>query len=274
MKYAQPDRDRFRDAIDQRTDGDGHAGNVAQTDRRRQRRSQRLEVRDVSFMRRIVVASHHHVPAVLELPDLDEGDLLYMPTTLPGLSITKAREILQQTDRIIATVPEVERVFGKIGRAETATDPAPLSMIETTITLKPESEWRDGMTMEKLIDELDKAIQYPGLTNAWTMPIKTRIDMLSTGIKTPVGIKVGGPDLNVLEQIAKEIEAVVSAVAGARGAHFGRGPVMGDVKVGLALLGVALGHEIPAVYGLAGEVPITVGIDVPLDLDVVLTFIH
>ncbi|TES90649.1 MAG: efflux RND transporter permease subunit, partial [Desulfobacteraceae bacterium] len=115
------------------------------------------------------------------MPPLNEGDLLYMPTTLPGISITKAKELLQQTDRIIATFPEVHHVFGKIGRAETATDPAPLSMIETTIMLKPESEWREGMTMEKLVRELDKAIQFPGLTNAWTMPIKTRIDMLSTG---------------------------------------------------------------------------------------------
>ena len=131
------------------------------------------------------------------MPPLNEGDLLYMPTTLPGISITKAKELLQQTDRIIADFPEVYNVFGKIGRAETATDPAPLSMIETTIMLKPESEWREGMTIEKLIDELDKAIQFPGLTNAWTMPIKTRIDMLSTGIKTPVGIKLMGEDLQV-----------------------------------------------------------------------------
>ena len=148
------------------------------------------------------------------MPPLNEGDLLYMPTTLPGLSITKAREILQQTDRIIATVPEVERVFGKIGRAETATDPAPLSMIETTITLKPQSEWRPGMTPQKLIAELDGMIRFPGLTNAWTMPIKTRIDMLSTGIKTPVGIKISGPELSVLEGIGEEIEATLREVPG------------------------------------------------------------
>jgi Cu(I)/Ag(I) efflux system membrane protein CusA/SilA len=134
------------------------------------------------------------------MPPLNEGDLLYMPTTLPGISITKAKELLQQTDRIIATFPEVHHAFGKVGRAETATDPAPLSMIETTIMLKPESEWREGMTMEKLVDELNNAIQFPGLTNAWTMPIKTRIDMLSTGIKTPVGIKLMGDDLQVLSQ--------------------------------------------------------------------------
>jgi Cu(I)/Ag(I) efflux system membrane protein CusA/SilA len=148
------------------------------------------------------------------MPPLDEGDLLYMPTTLPGLSITKARELLQQTDRIIASVPEVKRVFGKVGRAETATDPAPLSMIETTITLKPRSEWRPGMTPQKLIAELDSRIRFPGLTNAWTMPIKTRIDMLSTGIKTPVGIKLSGPDLAVLERIGEQVEATLRAVPG------------------------------------------------------------
>lgn len=148
------------------------------------------------------------------MPPLNEGDLLYMPTTLPGISITKAKELLQQTDKIIATFPEVHHVFGKVGRAETATDPAPLSMIETTIMLKPESEWREGMTMEKLVEELDKAIQFPGLTNAWTMPIKTRIDMLSTGIKTPVGIKIMGEDLTVLNKIGEKIEAVISEVSG------------------------------------------------------------
>ena len=148
------------------------------------------------------------------MPPLNEGDLLYMPTTLPGISITKAKELLQQTDRIIASFPEVHHVFGKIGRAETATDPAPLSMIETTIVLKPESEWREEMTMEKLIEELDKAIQFPGLTNAWTMPIKTRVDMLSTGIKTPVGIKLMGENLQVLSDLGEKIEAVIRKVPG------------------------------------------------------------
>ncbi len=148
------------------------------------------------------------------MPPLNEGDLLYMPTTLPGISITKAKELLQQTDRIIASFPEVEHTFGKIGRAESATDPAPLSMIETTITLKPESAWRDGMTIEQLVDELDQAIQFPGLTNAWTMPIKTRIDMLSTGIKTPVGIKIMGEDLNVLSDLGEKVEAVIRQVPG------------------------------------------------------------
>ncbi len=148
------------------------------------------------------------------MPPLDEGDLLYMPTTLPGVSITKAREILQQTDRMIRQVPEVHRVFGKIGRAETATDPAPLSMLETTITLKPREQWRPGMTTSKLIAELDRVVRLPGLTNAWTMPIKTRIDMLSTGIKTPVGIKVAGPDLSTLQSLGEQIEAVLRSEPG------------------------------------------------------------
>jgi Cu(I)/Ag(I) efflux system membrane protein CusA/SilA len=148
------------------------------------------------------------------MPPLNEGDLLYMPTTLPGISITKAREILQQTDRMIRTVPEVHHVFGKIGRAETATDPAPISMIETTIMLKPVDEWRPGMTIQKLIKELDETVRLPGVTNAWTMPIKTRIDMLATGIKTPVGIKVAGPDLTVLQELSVEIEGVLKDVPG------------------------------------------------------------
>jgi len=146
------------------------------------------------------------------MPPLNEGDLLYMPTTLPGISITKAKELLQQTDRIIAKFPEVHHVFGKVGRAETATDPAPLSMIETTITLKPESQWRPDMTMDKLVEELNDAIQFPGLTNAWTMPIKTRIDMLSTGIKTPVGIKLMGDDLRVLNNLGEQVEAIIREV--------------------------------------------------------------
>ncbi|RZV35305.1 MAG: efflux RND transporter permease subunit [Chromatiales bacterium] len=148
------------------------------------------------------------------MPPLDEGDLMYMPTTYPGVSIDKAREILQHTDKMIKKVPEVKRVFGKIGRAETATDPAPLTMIETVIQLKPRSEWRAGMTPERLRAELDKSVQYTGLTNAWVMPIKTRIDMLATGIKTPVGIKVAGPDLNVIESIDKRLEQVLETVPG------------------------------------------------------------
>ena len=150
------------------------------------------------------------------MPPLWEGDLLYMPTTLPGVSIGKAREILQQTDRILRAFPEVDQVFGKVGRADTATDPAPLSMIETTIMLKPEDAWRPGMTPERLTDEMNRAIRFPGVTNAWTMPIKTRIDMLSTGIKTPVGVKLSGPDLQVLEQLGQEVEAVLRQVPGTR----------------------------------------------------------
>ncbi len=148
------------------------------------------------------------------MPDLDEGDLMYMPTTFPGISIGKAQELLQQTDRLIRTLPEVKRVFGKIGRAETATDPAPLTMIETTIQLKPREQWRPGMTTEKLKAELEQTVKFPGLTNAWVMPIKTRIDMLATGIKTPVGIKVSGPDLNVIQDIGQRLEEVVQTVPG------------------------------------------------------------
>jgi len=148
------------------------------------------------------------------MPPLDEGDLMYMPTTYAGVSIGKAREILQQTDKLIKTVPEVISVFGKIGRAETATDPAPLTMIETFIRLKPKSEWRTGLTSESLRQELDALVKFPGLTNAWVMPIKTRIDMLSTGIKTPVGIKVAGPDLSEIEKIGKRLEEVLPQVEG------------------------------------------------------------
>lgn len=148
------------------------------------------------------------------MPPLDEGDIMYMPTTYPGVSIDKAREILQHTDRMIKKVPEVKRVFGKIGRAETATDPAPLTMVETVIQLKPREEWREGMTPESLRAELDRAVKYTGLTNAWVMPIKTRIDMLATGIKTPVGIKVAGPDLKVIERIGQDLERVLEDVDG------------------------------------------------------------
>jgi Cu(I)/Ag(I) efflux system membrane protein CusA/SilA len=148
------------------------------------------------------------------IPDLDEGDLMYMPTTYPGVSIGEARQILQQTNKLIRTVPEVVTVFGKVGRAETATDPAPLTMIETFIQLKPKSEWREGMTTTKLKQELDQLVKLPGVTNAWVMPIKTRIDMLATGIKTPVGIKVAGPDLNVIQGIGQQLEKVLKDVEG------------------------------------------------------------
>jgi Cu(I)/Ag(I) efflux system membrane protein CusA/SilA len=177
------------------------------------------------------------------MPPLYEGDLLYMPTTFPGISATKARELLQQTDKIIKSFPEVHHVFGKIGRAETATDPAPMDMIETTIMLKPEKEWpvvditdAEGKvvahrrrTADELTDALNRAVQFPGLNNAWTMPIKTRIDMLSTGIKTPVGIKVAGADLAELERIGIEIEAVMRTVPGTASAYAER--VMGGTYI-------------------------------------------
>ncbi len=177
------------------------------------------------------------------MPPLNEGDLLYMPTTDPGVSITKAKELLQQTDKIIKSFPEVQHVFGKVGRAETATDPAPLSMLETTIMLKPESEWRESMTMEKLIDELDNAINFPGLTNAWTMPIKTRIDMLSTGIKTPIGIKLMGPDLEVLSALGQRTAAVLQTVPGTLSAF-------PDKTVGGNFLDYQIKREEAARYGL------------------------
>lgn len=148
------------------------------------------------------------------MPELDEGDLLYMPTTFPGISIGKAQQILQQTDKLIATIPEVKTVFGKIGRAETATDPAPLSMIETTIQFKPKSEWRSDMTMQKLRNELASRLDLPGLSNSWVMPIRTRIDMLATGIKTPVGIKIAGTDLNVIQSIGLQIENLFKQIPG------------------------------------------------------------
>ncbi|MDR3527275.1 MAG: CusA/CzcA family heavy metal efflux RND transporter [Rhizomicrobium sp.] len=153
------------------------------------------------------------------MPALNEGTLLYMPTTLPGLSITKAAQILQTQDRIIKSFPEVQTVWGKAGRAETATDPAPIEMFETVITLKPEAQWPAGMTTEKLITALDKALQFPGISNAWTMPIKARTDMLSTGIRTPVGVKVYGKDLNEIERLSRQIEAVIHTVPGTTSAY-------------------------------------------------------
>jgi Cu(I)/Ag(I) efflux system membrane protein CusA/SilA len=178
------------------------------------------------------------------MPPLNEGDLLYMPTTLPGISVTKAKELLQQTDKIIARFPEVKTVFGKIGRAVTATDPAPLTMIETTITLKDKKQWRPGMTLEKLIEELDRAVQFPGLTNAWTMPIKTRIDMLSTGIKTPVGIKLMGPDLQTLSDLGEEIEAVIRQVPGTAS-------VISERVTGGNYIDFVIDREAAARYGLS-----------------------
>ncbi|MES2226769.1 MAG: efflux RND transporter permease subunit [Pseudomonadota bacterium] len=148
------------------------------------------------------------------MPALDEGDILYMPSALPGISVSKASQLLQQTDRLIKTVPEVERVFGKAGRADTATDPAPLEMFETTIQFKPREQWRAGMTPDKLVDELDRVVKVPGLSNVWVPPIRNRIDMLATGIKSPVGIKVAGADLATIDRLATQIEAAVKGVAG------------------------------------------------------------
>ena len=150
------------------------------------------------------------------MPPLNEGMIFYMPTTLPGISVTQASRLLQIQDRMLKTFPEVQWVFGKAGRAETSTDPAPFSMGETTVMLKPESEWRPGMTWEKLVDEMDKKIRLPGVANAWTMPIKNRIDMLSTGIRTPVGVKIFGPDLNKIEEIGRQLEKVLNSVPGTR----------------------------------------------------------
>lgn len=148
------------------------------------------------------------------MPQMDEGDLLYMPTALPGLSVSEASELLQQTDRMIKTVPEVESVFGKAGRADTATDPAPLEMFETTVRLKPRSEWREGMTPDAVVEELDRAVRVPGLTNVWVPPIRNRIDMLATGVKSPIGVRVTGPDLASIQTAARTIEAEIQDVAG------------------------------------------------------------
>ena len=177
------------------------------------------------------------------MPPLNEGDLLYMPTTLPGISPQKAKELLQQTDRIIKSFPEVKSVFGKAGRAETATDPAPLSMFETIIILKDPSEWRPGMTLDRLVEEMDRALRIPGLTNAWTMPIKTRVDMLATGIKTPVGIKIVGPDLPTLEEIGAHLEQVLRQVPGTRSVYAER-------AMGGSYLDVVVDRAEAARYGL------------------------
>jgi Cu(I)/Ag(I) efflux system membrane protein CusA/SilA len=178
------------------------------------------------------------------MPPLDEGDILYMPTTFPGVSITKAKELLQQTDKILMTFPEVQSVFGKVGRADTATDPAPLSMIETIARLKPRDHWPDpNKTTQELMAEMDAAIKFPGLANAWTMPIKTRIDMLSTGIKTPVGIKVSGPDLQVLQRISEDIESAMKSIPETLSAF-------GDRAAGGYFLDFDIRREAVARYGL------------------------
>src|SRR6185436_14645972 len=148
------------------------------------------------------------------MPPLDEGDLLYMPSALPGISAGKVSELLQQTDRLIKTVPEVASVFGKAGRAETATDPAPLEMFETTIQFKPRDQWRAGITSDRLVEELDRIVRVPGLSNIWVPPIRNRIDMLATGIKSPVGVKVAGISLTEIDRITAEIERIVRRVPG------------------------------------------------------------
>ena len=178
------------------------------------------------------------------MPPLNEGMIFYMPTTLPGISVTQASRLLQLQDRMLKTFPEVQWVFGKAGRAETSTDPAPFSMGETTVMLKPESEWRSGMTWEKLVDEMDKKIRLPGVVNAWTMPIKNRIDMLSTGIRTPVGIKIFGPDLTKIEQIGRQLESVLNPVPGTRS-------VFAERVTGGYYLDFDLRREEIARYGLA-----------------------
>jgi Cu(I)/Ag(I) efflux system membrane protein CusA/SilA len=193
------------------------------------------------------------------MPTLNEGSLLYMPITLPALSVTESAELLQTQDKIIKTFPEVESVFGKAGRANTATDPAPLEMAETVINLKPESDWRPGMTIDSLIAELDQALQIPGVSNAWTMPIKNRIDMLATGIRTPIGIKVFGKDLEEIEELARHIEAVVKTVPGTASAYAERitGGYYLDIepdRLALARYGLAVGDLLEAVsLALAGE---------------------
>ncbi|MGH6806009.1 MAG: efflux RND transporter permease subunit, partial [Ensifer adhaerens] len=178
------------------------------------------------------------------MPSLNEGTLMYMPTTLPGLSVTKAAELLQMQDRIIKSFPEVETVYGKAGRAATATDPAPTEMFETIINLKPTSEWRPGVTIDSLKAEMDKALQFPGVSNAWTMPIRARIDMLSTGIRTPVGVKVFGTDLKEMETIARQIETVLKTVPGTSSAYAER--VIGGYYLDIVPDRAALGR-----YGLA-----------------------
>lgn len=177
------------------------------------------------------------------IPPLDEGDLMYMPTTYAGLSIGKARELLQQTDKLIYTIPEVKNVFGKIGRADTATDPAPLTMVESFIQFKPKSEWRAGLTIEQLRHELDQAVQIPGVTNAWVMPIKTRIDMLATGIKTPVGIKIAGADIKVIQRIGQDIEKILTVMPGTASVYSER-------VAGGRYIKVDINREQAARYGL------------------------
>ena len=200
------------------------------------------------------------------MPTLNEGTLLYMPITLPAVSVTKAAEILQTQDKIIKSFPEVASVLGKAGRASTATDPAPLEMAETIINLKPENEWRSGMTVDKLIDEMDQALQMPGVSNSWTMPIKNRIDMLATGIRTPVGIKVFGKDLGEIENLAKQIEAVVKTVPGTSSAYAERatGGYYLDIepdRIELTRYGLAVGDLLDVVSAALGGEMVTTTVE-------------
>lgn len=178
------------------------------------------------------------------MPNMNENDLLYMPTTLPGISIGKARELLQQTNRMIMTVPEVKQVFGKAGRADTATDPAPLSMFESIIQLKPETEWRDGMTFEKIVEELDQIVKVPGLQNAWLMPIRTRIDMQSTGINTPIGLKISGPELDEIQALGTKIEAILKTLPATR-------TVFSDRATGARYINVDIDWRAATHYGIS-----------------------
>jgi copper/silver efflux system protein len=215
------------------------------------------------------------------MPNLNEGTLLYMPTTLPGISVTKAAELMQTQDRIIKSFPEVASVYGKAGRASTATDPAPMEMFETVINLKPKEQWRSGVTIDSLTAEMDKALQFPGVSNAWTMPIKARIDMLSTGIRTPVGVKVIGNDLTAMEKVAREVETVLKTVPGTSSAYAERvlggyyldvipnrdrlaryGLMVSDVQDVVAM---ALGAE-PITTTVEGRERYTVAIRYPRDL--------
>ncbi|GMV62751.1 MAG: cation transporter [Parvibaculum sp.] len=211
------------------------------------------------------------------MPNLNEGTLLYMPTTLPGLSVTKAAELLQTQNRIIAGFPEVASVWGKAGRADSATDPAPLEMFESIVNLKPEDEWRPGMNLDKLIAEMDTALQFPGVSNAWTMPIKARIDMLSTGIRTPVGVKIFGPDLVELERIAREVETVLRAVPGTSSAYAERvnGGYFLDIRPDrdrIARLGLSMETVQEAIAMALGAKALTTTVEGRERYDVVLRY--
>jgi Cu(I)/Ag(I) efflux system membrane protein CusA/SilA len=206
-----------------------------------------LKARIVTLLAALAVLAVTAFPAMRLgtefMPNLNEGTLFYMPTTLPGISVTKAAELLQMQDRIIKSFPEVESVYGKAGRASTATDPAPTEMYETIINLKPKQQWRQGVTVDSLIADMDKALQFPGVSNAWTMPIKARIDMLSTGIRTPVGVKIFGTDLTEMEKLARQVEQVVKAVPGTSSAYAER-------VIGGYYLDITPNRDLLARYGL------------------------